>query len=63
MLTSREQEVIRMRFGIDRETTHTLEEIGSKFNLSRERIRQIEKEALKKIAMSKTGEELKSFLE
>ncbi|HEX3033824.1 MAG TPA: sigma-70 family RNA polymerase sigma factor [Thermodesulfobacteriota bacterium] len=62
MLTSREQEVIRMRFGIDRETTHTLEEIGNKFDLSRERIRQIEREALNKIAASKLGKELRSFL-
>lgn len=62
VLTSREQEVIRMRFGIDRGTTHTLEEIGNRFNLSRERIRQIEREALNKIATSKLGEELRSFL-
>jgi DNA-directed RNA polymerase, sigma subunit (sigma70/sigma32) len=51
-----------MRFGIDRDSTHTLEEIGSKFGLSRERIRQIEREALKKIATSKTGDKLRSFL-
>lgn len=62
-LTPREEEIIKMRFGIDRETTHTLEEIGQKYSLSRERIRQIEKEALNKIALSKTGNELRSFLE
>ncbi|HSE83032.1 MAG TPA: sigma-70 family RNA polymerase sigma factor [Thermodesulfobacteriota bacterium] len=63
ILTPREEEVIKMRFGIDGDTTYTLEEIGQKYNLSRERIRQIEKEALNKIALSKTGEELRSFLE
>lgn len=63
ILTPREEEVIKMRFGIDGDTTYTLEEIGQKYNLSRERIRQIEKEALNKIALSKTGKELRSFLE
>jgi RNA polymerase primary sigma factor len=63
LLTPREEEIIRMRFGIDRETTYTLDEIGRKFNLTRERIRQIEKRALEKLATSRTGEVLKDFLE
>jgi len=62
-LTPREQRIIRLRFGIGYETSHTLDEIGKKFNVSRERIRQIEKEALKKIASSELGETLKTFLE
>ncbi|MBI2487715.1 MAG: sigma-70 family RNA polymerase sigma factor [Deltaproteobacteria bacterium] len=63
ILSPREEETIRLRFGIDYETTYTLDEIGKKFNLTRERIRQIEKEALKKLATSKPGEVLRSFLE
>jgi len=63
ILTPREQKVIRLRFGIGYETSHTLDEIGKKFDVSRERIRQIEKEALKKIASSELGETLKTFLE
>ncbi|HEX3033965.1 MAG TPA: sigma factor-like helix-turn-helix DNA-binding protein, partial [Thermodesulfobacteriota bacterium] len=58
----REEEIIRMRFGIDQETTYTLDEIGKKFDLTRERIRQIEKRALEKLAASEAGEILKSFL-
>ncbi|HEX3033744.1 MAG TPA: sigma-70 family RNA polymerase sigma factor [Thermodesulfobacteriota bacterium] len=63
VLTPREQEIVRMRFGIDRDSAHTLEEIGNRFNLSRERIRQIEKIALKKIAESGVAEELRSLFE
>lgn len=63
MLSPREQKVLKLRFGIGDETSHTLEEIGNEFNVSRERIRQIEKEALKKIASSELGETLKPFLE
>lgn len=63
VLTPREQEIIRMRFGIDRDSAHTLEEIGNRFNLSRERIRQIEKMALAKIAKSGVAEELRSLFE
>jgi len=62
LLTPREEEIICMRFGIDRETTYTLDEIGKKFNLTRERIRQIEKAALEKLAKSDMEEVLKSFL-
>jgi len=63
ILTPREQKVIRLRFGIGYLTSHTLDEIGKKFDVSHERIRQIEKEALKKIASSELGETLKTFLE
>lgn len=63
ILTPREKKVIKMRFGIDQETEHTLDAIGRSFNLSRERIRQIEKEALKKLGKSGVGEILRSFLE
>jgi RNA polymerase sigma factor, sigma-70 family len=62
LLTSREEEIIRMRFGIGQETTYTLDEIGKKFDLTRERIRQIEKRALEKLATSEVGEILRSFL-
>lgn len=61
LLTPKEEEIIRMRFGIDRETIYTLEEIGKKFNLTRERIRQIEKKALKKLSKPKIREILKDF--
>lgn len=63
LLTPREEEIIKMRFGIDQETPHTLDEIGRKFSVTRERIRQIEQEALKKLATSEIGEVLKGFLE
>jgi RNA polymerase primary sigma factor len=62
LLTPREEEIVRLRFGIDQETTYTLDEIGKRFDLTRERIRQIEKDALKKIATSDMEEILKSFL-
>ena len=62
LLTSREEEIIRMRFGIGQETTYTLDEIGKKFDLTRERIRQTEKRALEKLATSEVGEILRSFL-
>jgi RNA polymerase primary sigma factor len=63
ILTPREEETIKLRFGIGYETKYTLDEIGKKFNLTRERIRQIEKEALKKLAKSEQGEVLRGFLE
>ena len=63
LLTPREEEIIRMRFGIDQETPHTLDEIGRKFSLTRERIRQIEKEALRKLRNSEMGDVLRGFLE
>ncbi len=62
ILTPREEEIIRLRFGIDKESTYTLDEIGKRFDLTRERIRQIEKRALEKIAESDMGTLLSSFL-
>jgi RNA polymerase primary sigma factor len=63
LLTPREEEIVRLRFGIDQDATYTLDEIGRKFDLTRERIRQIEKRALEKLATSELGTILKSFLE
>ena len=62
LLNPREEEIIRSRFGIDRQSTQTLDEIGNRFNLTRERIRQIEKVALGKLTNSNMKEILKSFL-
>jgi RNA polymerase primary sigma factor len=62
LLTTREQEVVKMRFGVDLNNRYTLDEIGRKFGLTRERIRQIEKGALEKIAMSDFGEVLRGLL-
>ncbi|HML94976.1 MAG TPA: sigma-70 family RNA polymerase sigma factor [Thermodesulfobacteriota bacterium] len=62
ILTPREEEIIRLRFGIDQDCTYTLDEIGRRFDLTRERIRQIEKRALEKLATSEMGEILRSFL-
>ena len=61
LLTAKEEEVLRMRFGIDRSETVTLDDIGKKFKLTRERIRQIEKKALRKLSVSKMKEALKNF--
>jgi len=58
MLAPREKEIIRMRFGIGDDAEHTLEEIGQRFNLSRERIRQLEDKALAKLKRSKKIQEL-----
>jgi RNA polymerase sigma factor (sigma-70 family) len=63
LLTTREGEIIRMRFGIDHETPHTLDEIGRKFSVTRERIRQIEQGALRKLRNSEMGNVLRGFLE
>jgi RNA polymerase sigma factor (sigma-70 family) len=63
LLTPREKEIITLRFGINHESTYTLDEIGRKFDLSRERIRQIEREALKKLETSGIRDILRSFLE
>ncbi len=60
-LTERENEVLRMRFGIGGEEEHTLEEVGRHLNLTRERIRQIETRALKKLQQSTSSEKLRSF--
>ncbi|HKY69367.1 MAG TPA: RNA polymerase sigma factor RpoD, partial [Gammaproteobacteria bacterium] len=61
-LTAREAKVLRMRFGIDMNTDHTLEEVGKQFDVTRERIRQIEAKALRKLRQPSRSEELKSFL-
>lgn len=63
LLTEREREIIRMRFGIDKKKVYTLDEIGKRFNLTRERIRQIEKKAIRKLAVSDEGEALMNFYE
>ncbi len=62
LLNQREEEIIRLRFGIGRQSTYTLDEIGKRFNLTRERIRQIEKAALGKLASSNISTDLESFL-
>lgn len=62
-LNPREEQIVRMRFGIGYETEHTLDQVGKQFNLTRERIRQIERRALEKIEESEIGILLKSFLE
>ena len=61
LLSEKEEEVLRMRFGIDREDTVTLDDIGKKFRLTRERIRQIEKKALRKLYVSKMRKTLRNF--
>ncbi|MDH3342426.1 MAG: RNA polymerase sigma factor RpoD, partial [Gammaproteobacteria bacterium] len=61
-LTARESKVLRMRFGIDMNTDHTLEEVGKQFDVTRERIRQIEAKALRKLRHPSRAEHLRSFL-
>lgn len=62
-LTPREAKVLRMRFGIEMNTDHTLEEVGKQFDVTRERIRQIEAKALRKLRQPSRAEQLKSYLE
>jgi RNA polymerase primary sigma factor len=62
-LTSREAKILRMRFGIDMNTDHTLDEVGKQFNVTRERIRQIEAKALRKLRHPSRSDQLRSFLE
>jgi RNA polymerase primary sigma factor len=62
-LTPREAKVLRMRFGIDMNTDHTLEEVGKQFDVTRERIRQIEAKALRKLRHPSRSDELKTFLD
>ena len=62
-LTAREAKVLRMRFGIDMPTDHTLEEVGKQFDVTRERIRQIEAKALRKLRHPSRSERLRSFLD
>jgi RNA polymerase primary sigma factor len=62
-LTPREAKVLRMRFGIDMNTDHTLEEVGKQFDVTRERIRQIEAKALRKLRHPTRSEQLRTFLD
>jgi RNA polymerase primary sigma factor len=62
-LTAREAKVIRMRFGINMNTDHTLEEVGKQFDVTRERIRQIEAKALRKLRHPSRTEHLRSFID
>jgi RNA polymerase primary sigma factor len=62
-LTAREAKVLRMRFGIDMNTDHTLEEVGKQFDVTRERIRQIEAKALRKLRHPTRSEHMRSFLD
>ena len=61
-LTPREAKVLRMRFGIDMNTDHTLEEVGKQFDVTRERIRQIEAKAMSKLRQPSRSDKLKTFL-
>jgi len=63
LLTEREAKVLQMRFGIGMNTDHTLEEVGKQFDVTRERIRQIEAKALRKLRHPSRSEHLRSFLE
>ncbi|MEE8308847.1 MAG: sigma-70 domain-containing protein, partial [Hyphomicrobium sp.] len=62
-LTPREERVLRMRFGISMNTDHTLEEVGNQFSVTRERIRQIEAKALRKLKHPSRSRQLRSFLD
>ncbi|MHB1334304.1 MAG: sigma-70 family RNA polymerase sigma factor, partial [Sulfuriferula sp.] len=62
-LTQREAKVLRMRFGIEMNTDHTLEEVGKQFDVTRERIRQIEAKALRKLRHPSRSDRLKSFID
>jgi RNA polymerase primary sigma factor len=62
-LTPREEKVLRMRFGIGEESDHTLEEVGQDFNVTRERIRQIEAKALRKLRHPSRSKKLKNFID
>jgi len=62
-LTEREEKVLRMRFGIGEKYDHTLEEVGRNFNVTRERIRQIEAKALRKLRHPSRSKKLKSFVD
>jgi RNA polymerase primary sigma factor len=62
-LTPREERVLRMRFGIGMNTDHTLEEVGQQFSVTRERIRQIEAKALRKLRHPSRSRRLRSFID
>jgi RNA polymerase primary sigma factor len=62
-LTQREAKVLRMRFGIEMNTDHTLEEVGKQFDVTRERIRQIEAKALRKLRHPTRSDKLRSFVD
>ena len=62
-LTPREEKVLKMRFGIDEKADHTLEEVGQNFDVTRERIRQIEAKALRKLRHPTRSRKLKSFID
>ena len=62
-LTPREAKVLRMRFGIEMNTDHTLEEVGKQFDVTRERIRQIEAKALRKLKHPSRSDKLRSFID
>ena len=61
-LTPREEQVLRLRFGIGEKTDHTLEEVGNRFAVTRERIRQIEAKALRKLRLPSRSKKLRGFL-
>ena len=62
-LSPREAKVLRMRFGIEMQSDHTLEEVGKQFDVTRERIRQIETKALRKLRHPSRADKLRSFVE
>ena len=62
-LTEREQQVLRMRFGLDDGEAHTLEDVGKVFGVTRERIRQIEAKALRKLRHPSRGKKLRDFID
>ena len=62
-LTPRQEKIIRMRFGIEEKAEHTLEEVGQDYNLTRERIRQIEEKALRKMRHPSRSKKLRIFIE
>jgi RNA polymerase primary sigma factor len=62
VLSEREAEVIRLYFGLDKQQAHTLEEIGDKFNLTRERVRQIKEKALRRLKRTSLSEDLRTYL-
>ena len=62
-LTPREAKVLRMRFGIDMNTDHTLEEVGKQFDVTRERIRQIEAKAIRKLKHPSRSDKLRTYLD